>query len=325
MPSVPQPVPLLKVVVPVLFVIILTVAAYSQVSQTAVPDNKDESPKVENPSPGIEEPIQAGQVNPCTRIHVPRTAVTLFTTTDLSGKTATEGKEIELRVDNDIRIDNCLLIAKGASAHGRITAVPESFRLPGKLEISVESIQTAGSTDAGTSGINTIHVTAGGVGFLVVPTLFLHLGEQAVINAGATFEVSLPPDLILDGVPVEPPSSTDARLIVFRTPRPGGKFIGIGEQHLFYLDSGRYMEITIAPGEYKLKGFGPLEFQPGERVYLRQQTPTLPGKQQPVVRTGGGLFEFFLPHMKPIQAPDAEQRRRNDIKGPVAKPGAVHG
>jgi hypothetical protein len=47
--------------------------------------------------------------------------------------------------------------------------------------------------------------------------------------------------------------------------------------------------------------------------------------KQRAVRTGGGLFEFFLPHMKPIQAPDAEEIRKHDIKGPVAKPGEVHG
>ncbi len=57
-----QPVPLRNAVVPVLFVIILTVAAYSQVSQTAVPDNKNESPKVENPSQGAEKPTQSGGV-----------------------------------------------------------------------------------------------------------------------------------------------------------------------------------------------------------------------------------------------------------------------
>jgi hypothetical protein len=97
----------------------------------------------------------AQRVNPCTRIHVPRTAVTLFTTTDLSSKTATEGEEIQVRVDTEIRIDDCLLIAKGAAAHGRITAVQKSksFSRSGKLAIGVESIQTACATDAGTLGI----------------------------------------------------------------------------------------------------------------------------------------------------------------------------
>ena len=48
----------------------------------------------------------AQQVNPCTLIHVPRTAVTLFTATDLSSKTATEDDEIQLRADREIRIDD---------------------------------------------------------------------------------------------------------------------------------------------------------------------------------------------------------------------------
>jgi hypothetical protein len=71
----------------------------------------------------------AQPVNPCTRIHVPRTAVTLFTTTDLSSKTAAEGEEIQLRVDTEIRIDDCLLIAKGANARGRITTVQKQRAL----------------------------------------------------------------------------------------------------------------------------------------------------------------------------------------------------
>jgi hypothetical protein len=160
----PQPVPLLKVVVPVLFVMLVTIAAYSQVPQTAISNKEDESPKVENPSPGAGKTIQADQVNPCTRIHVPRTAVTLFTTTDLSSKTATEGEEIQLRVDTEIRTDDCLLIAKGANARGRIITVqkPKNLGRSGKLAISVEGIQTAGAAvDAGTLGITTVHGTGG--------------------------------------------------------------------------------------------------------------------------------------------------------------------
>ncbi|MGB9204308.1 MAG: hypothetical protein WCB94_10105 [Terriglobales bacterium] len=281
----------------------------------------------------------AQPVNPCTRVHVPKTAITLFTTTDLSSKTATEGEEIQLRVDNEIRIDDCLLIAKGAIARGRITAVqkPKSFGRSGKLAIGVESIQTAGATDVGTSGITTVHGTGGaeliggvllipgGAGLFIAPILLPLPGEQAVILAGTAFEVSLPTNLILDGVPVEPPSSTDAHLIVFRTPhdpRPArGKVICTGKA-LFCFGSGRYMEITIPPGEYKLRGFGPLEFHPGEHVYLRQ-IPELRGKPS-VVRTGGGIFEFFLPQMKPLEPSDAEKRRKNDCKGPFAKPGEVH-
>ena len=282
----------------------------------------------------------AQPVNPCTRTHIPRTAVTLFTTTGLSSKTAAEGEEIQLRVDSEIRIDDCLLIATGATARGRITAVQKakSFMRPGKLAIGVESIQTVGAADTGTLGITAAHVVGandlageavedlGGAAVFVVPFLLLARGGHAVIRAGTAFEVSLPPGMILDGVPVEPPPSTDARLIVFRTPRdplPGDVKSGCIGKHIFCFGSGRYMEIAIPPGEYKLRDFGPLEFHPGERVYLRQN-PAMPVKQN-LVRTGGGIFEFFLPQMKPIQASDAEKRRKNDIKGPVAKPGKVHG
>jgi hypothetical protein len=50
-------VPLRKTVVPVLLVILLTVAAYSQVSQTVVPDNKNQSPVTGKPSQPAEKPL----------------------------------------------------------------------------------------------------------------------------------------------------------------------------------------------------------------------------------------------------------------------------
>ncbi len=49
-----------KAVVSVLFVLLLTVAAYSQVPQTAVPDNKNQSTSIEEPSQGSEKPMQSG-------------------------------------------------------------------------------------------------------------------------------------------------------------------------------------------------------------------------------------------------------------------------
>jgi len=57
-----QRAPLRKAIVSLFFVILLTVAAYSQVPQTAVPDNKSQSTSIENRSPGSEEPIQPGGV-----------------------------------------------------------------------------------------------------------------------------------------------------------------------------------------------------------------------------------------------------------------------
>ena len=58
--SIASPVLLRKAVVPVLLVILLTVAAYSQVSQTVVPDNKNQSPVAENPSQPAEKPLPSG-------------------------------------------------------------------------------------------------------------------------------------------------------------------------------------------------------------------------------------------------------------------------
>jgi len=57
-----QSVPLRKAVVSVLFVFLLTSVAYSQVPQTAVPDNKNQSVTIENPSQGSEQPMRSGGV-----------------------------------------------------------------------------------------------------------------------------------------------------------------------------------------------------------------------------------------------------------------------
>ncbi len=58
--SIASPVLLRKAVVPVLLVIVLTVTAYSQVSQTTVPDNKNPSPIVETLSQPAEKPLPSG-------------------------------------------------------------------------------------------------------------------------------------------------------------------------------------------------------------------------------------------------------------------------
>lgn len=60
--SIASPVLLRKAVVPVLLVILLTVVAYSQVSQTVVPDNKNQSPVAENLSQSAEKPLLSGGV-----------------------------------------------------------------------------------------------------------------------------------------------------------------------------------------------------------------------------------------------------------------------
>jgi hypothetical protein len=78
----------------------------------------------------------------------------------------------------------------------------------------------------------------------------------------------------------------------------------------------------MAPGEYKVQGFGRLELHSGETVYLRQMPSSRASHLG--VRTGGGLFEFFLPGMKQILVPDADEMRKRDIKGPIAKRGAHH-
>jgi len=49
-----------KALVSVLFLLLLTVAAYSQVTQTAVSDNKNQSTSIEEPSQGSEKPLQSG-------------------------------------------------------------------------------------------------------------------------------------------------------------------------------------------------------------------------------------------------------------------------
>jgi hypothetical protein len=70
------------------------------------------------------------------------------------------------------------------------------------------------------------------------------------------------------------------------------------------------------PGRYKVLRFGPLEINAGETVYLRQIPDS---KETPLLRTGGGIFEFFLPKMKMIAAAQMQKLVKENIKGPIVE------
>lgn len=260
---------------------------------------------------------------PCQRISLPKTTITIFNTADLSSKTTSEGEEVELRVDREVRTADCVLIPQGALARGHIRGATQSksFGRAGKLDTEVDQIQAvrpAGDITArghtGAEIIADVVLLAQGLGVLAAPLLIPLKGGEAKILAGTAFEIELPAGSVLDGTPVELPATSDAHLIVFRSPRDLEGKILCFPKGIECFGNGRYAEFTLAPGRYKIPGFGTLELAPGDYVYLRLLVGPRP---KTLMQTGGGIFEFFLPLLTPLPPPDADKMARTQIKGPL--------
>jgi hypothetical protein len=69
------------------------------------------------------------------------TEISAVTTEKLSSKTATEGDRVALRVDEDVKVDNVVVIAKGSMVRGQISDAKSAGRMGrgGKLNLRIES------------------------------------------------------------------------------------------------------------------------------------------------------------------------------------------
>ena len=75
-------------------------------------------------------------------VNVPEgTEISAVTTEKLSSKTASEGDRVSLRVDEDVKIDGVVVIAKGAMVRGQISEAKAAGRMGrgGKLNLRIES------------------------------------------------------------------------------------------------------------------------------------------------------------------------------------------
>jgi hypothetical protein len=92
----------------------------------------------------------ASIASPSGTVKIPnRTAVKLVMTKALSSGTAQAGEVFNLAVDEDVRVDGNVVIAKGALAAGRITAVKKRVFSGGNgmLEITVDSAKAVDGQD----------------------------------------------------------------------------------------------------------------------------------------------------------------------------------
>ncbi len=131
------------------------------------------------------------------------TSVTLETTSLVSSKLVSPGQTIELRVRNDVRIGNKVVIKAGAPAKAQVVRVQRAKALgkPGYLEIEARSVTAVDGTEVPLSGgriyvegeeKQTLSVVLG----LFVCLLFLLMkGKDAEIPPGYTVSAQVASDV----------------------------------------------------------------------------------------------------------------------------------
>ena len=124
------------------------------------------------------------------------TELSVVTTETISSKTATEGDPITFKIDEDVKIDDVVVIAKGALVKGTISNAEKSghFGKGGKLNVRVESTQTVDKqpiklrASKGKQGEEKTGTTVALV-VLFGPLGFLKHGKNAEIKEGTKVKV----------------------------------------------------------------------------------------------------------------------------------------
>lgn len=138
-----------------------------------------------------------GKTHAQTAVVIPDgTEFTLVMTETISSKTATEGDPISLKVEEDVKIDGEVVIARGALVKGYISEAQKSGFLGrgGKLNIRIESTQTVDKqtlklrASRGRQGDDATGTTVALV-VLFGPLGFLKKGKQAEIKEGTKLKV----------------------------------------------------------------------------------------------------------------------------------------
>lgn len=124
------------------------------------------------------------------------TELSAVTTETISSKTATEGDPLSFKVDEDVKIDGVLVIAKGTLVKGYVSNAEKNghFGKAGKLSIRVESTTTVdkqsiklraskGKEGEGKTGTTVALVVLFG------PLGFLKHGKDAEIKEGTRIKV----------------------------------------------------------------------------------------------------------------------------------------
>lgn len=124
------------------------------------------------------------------------TEFTVVTTEEISSKTATEGDPLSFKVDEDVKINGHIVIAKGTLVKGTVASAKKSgfFGRGGNLGIRIESVMTVDSQKVklrsakGKEGGDKTGTTVALV-VLFGPLGFLKKGKQAIIKPGTQIKV----------------------------------------------------------------------------------------------------------------------------------------
>jgi len=124
------------------------------------------------------------------------TEFNVVTTEDISSKTAAEGDAVTFKVEEDVKINGKVLIAKDAIVKGTVSMVEQKGRMgkAGKLGIRIESTKTVDGqklklrASKGKEGEDkTTNVIL--LSVLLSPFFLLKHGKDAVIKAGTKLKV----------------------------------------------------------------------------------------------------------------------------------------
>jgi hypothetical protein len=124
------------------------------------------------------------------------TEFTVVTTEEISSKTATEGDTVTFKVEEDVKINGRVVIAKDAIVKGTVSSVEQKGRMgkAGKLGIRIESTKTVDGqklklrASKGKEGEDkTGNVIL--LSLLVSPFFLLKHGKDAVIKPGTKLKV----------------------------------------------------------------------------------------------------------------------------------------
>jgi hypothetical protein len=137
------------------------------------------------------------QVNQATEVVIPDgTEFTVVTTDEISSKTATEGDPITFKVDEDVKINGHMVIAKDTVVKGTVSSAKKSgfFGRGGNLGIRIDSVMTVDNQKVklraakGKEGSDKTGTTVALV-VLFGPLGFLKHGKNAIIKPGTQIKV----------------------------------------------------------------------------------------------------------------------------------------
>ena len=137
------------------------------------------------------------KVDQATEVVLPDgTEFTVVTIEDISSKTAAEGDAVTFKVEEDVKINGRVVIAKDAIVKGTVSSVEQKGRMgkAGKLGIRIESTKTVDGqklklrASKGKEGEDkTTNVVL--LSVLISPFFLLKHGKDAVIKSGTKLKV----------------------------------------------------------------------------------------------------------------------------------------